>query len=291
VIRGLVIASLLFGASVSSAQDYDTLQAERVATGLRYADGIVWSRDGFLVFADVLKRVVYRLDPGALAKPTPSDANGAQGLTYDTQGRLYFCELTTRRVTRMDRRGKAETVAENYQGRKFNSPNDIVVRRDGHIFFTDPAFGSAIDHRELDFNGIFHVSPKGEIDVVAKWQTRPNGIALSPDGRTLFVTDADRHAVVAFDVDKNGAAANQRDLIHHTDGVPGGLRVDVAGRLYIGESGLSVYSPEGKFEHRLLPGEIVTNCAFGDNDFETLYLTGRKAVYKVRLGVKGALQY
>ncbi|MEP6715905.1 MAG: SMP-30/gluconolactonase/LRE family protein, partial [Terriglobia bacterium] len=274
-----------------SAQDYDTIQAERVATGLRYADGIVWSREGFLVFADVLKRVVYRLDPGTAPKPTPGDANGAQGLTYDVQGRIYFCELLTRRVTRMDRKGKIETVAESFQGKKFNSPNDIVVRKDGHVFFTDPAFGSAIDKRELDFNGIFHVSPKGEVDIVARWQTRPNGIALSADGKVLFVTDADRHAVVAFDVDKNGAASGQRDLIAHTEGVPGGLRVDVAGRLYIGEQGLTVYSPEGKLEHRLLTGEIVTNCAFGDNDFETLYASGRKSVYKIRLGVKGALQY
>ena len=135
------------------------------------------------------------------------------------------------------------------------------------------------------------MNPKGETDLVAKWQTRPNGIALSADGKTLLVTDSDRHAVVAFDVDARGAAANPRDLIRNIEGVPGGLRTDVNGRIYVGEHGLSVYSPEGKLEHRLLVGEVVTNCAFGDNDFETLYVAGRGGIYKVRLGVKGALQY
>jgi gluconolactonase len=286
-----LVAAWFLTVCLLGAQDYDNIQAERVASGLRYADGLVWSRDGFLVFADVLKRKIYRLDPGTPPKPTLENDNGAQGLTYDTQGRLYFCELGTRRVVRMDRKGKVETVAENYQGKKLNSPNDIVVRKDGQIYFTDPAFGSAIDQRELDFNGIFHITPKGEMDLVAKWQTRPNGIALSADGKTLFVTDSDRHAVVTFDIDGRGNAANPRDLIRHIEGVPGGLRADVNGHLYVGEKGLSVYSPEGKLEHRLLGGEIVTNCAFGDNDFESLYVAGRKGIYKVRLGVKGALQY
>ena len=274
-----------------SAQDYAAIQAERVATNLQYVDGMVWARDGFLVFADVLKHKIYRLDPGLAPKPTEENANGAQGLAYDTQGRLYFCELTTRRVSRMDRKGKIETVAESFEGKKLNSPNDIVVRRDGQIYFTDPAFASAIDQRELSFNGVFHVSPKGEIEAIARWQTRPNGIALAGDGKTLFVVDSDRHAVVAFDVDGKGVAGNPRDVIKNIEGVPGGIRADVNGHLYVAEKGLAVYSPAGKLEHKLLDGEIVTNCAFGDNDFETLYVGGRRSVYKIRLGVKGAVQY
>jgi gluconolactonase len=273
------------------AQEFEHIQAERVATGLEYADGIVWAREGFLVFADVLRRVVYRVDSGVPPKPTPASDGGAQGLTYDSQARLYICELLNRRVIRVDRRGKTETLVDRFEGKKLNSPNDIVVRRDGQIYFTDPAFGSAVDARELDFNGIFHMTPKGELEAIAKWQTRPNGIALSNDGKTLFVVDSDRHAVVAFDVAGHGGAGSARDVIRNIEGVPGGIRADVDGRLYVAAKGLDIYSAGGKLEGRLLAGEIVTNCAFGDSDFETLYVSGRKAVYKARLGVKGALQY
>ena len=284
--------AMLCLAFILPGQDLEHIQAERVTTGLGYADGMVWAREGFLVFADVLKRVVYRVDPGGNApKPTEASDGGAQGLAYDSQARLYICELLNRRVMRVDRRGKSETLVDRFEGKKLNSPNDIVVRKDGQIYFTDPAFGSAVDTRELDFNGIFHVTPKGEMEAIAKWQTRPNGITLSNDGKTLFVVDSDRHAVVAFDVAGHGGASNQRDVITKIEGVPGGIRTDVEGRLYVAAKGLNIYTAEGKLKWQLLPGEIVTNCAFGDNDFETLYVSGRHTIYKLRLGVKGALQY
>ncbi len=273
------------------AQNFEEIQSERVASGMLHVDGMAWSRDGFLVFGDVLKKKMFRLDPGKPPSQTEEDRNGAQGLAYDTTQRLYICENDTRRVARLDRRGKMEVLADNYQGKKFNSPNDIVVRKDGHAYFTDPAFAGAIDHRELDFNGIFHIGPKGELDLVAKWQTRPNGITLSNDGKTLFVTDSDRHTVVAFDVDAKGGATNPRDVVKNIKGVPGGLRTDVSGRFYIAASGLGVYSPDGKLIHTLLPGEVTTNCSFGEADLQTLFVSGRKAVYRVRLGVKGSVQY
>lgn len=280
----------------STAQVFEDVQAERIASGLSYADGMVWAREGFLIFADAGRRVIYRLDPGPPGKPnqpkpTQEDTNGAQGLTYDTQSRLYICEPSMRRVVRMDRRGRLETLADSFQGKKFNAPNDVVVRRDGQAYFTDPAFGSAIDSRELDFDGVFHVNPRGEIEAAAQWKTRPNGIALAADGKTLYVSDADRHAVVAFDVDGRGAVSNARDLIRNIEGVPNGIRTDVTGRIYVGARGLGIYSAEGKLLQKMLAGEIVTNCAFGDNDFETLYVSGRKAIYRIRLGVKGAVQY
>jgi gluconolactonase len=273
------------------AQDFEHIQAERAATGLQYADGMVWAREGFLIFTDVGKKKIYRLDPGVAPKPTQEDDNGAQGLAYDAQGRLYICEPFTRRVVRMDRKAKLEIVADAFEGKKFNAPNDVIVRKDGQVYFTDPAFASQIDSRELDFNGVYHVNLKGEIEAVARWKTRPNGIALSPDGKILYVGDSDRHAVVAFDLDGHGGAGNPRDLVTKIEGVPNGMRTDVNGRIYIGAKGLDVYSPDGKLLHRLLPNEVITNCAFGDNDFETLYASGRKMIYRIRLGVKGALQY
>ena len=166
-----------------------------------------------------------------------------------------------------------------------------MVRRDYHVYFTDPAFGSAVDHRELDFNGVFHVTPKGEVDVIAKWQTRPNGIALSLDGKLLYVADSDRHAVVAFDLGRDGEATNQRDVLKNIVGVPGGGKTDIEGRLYVAAKGLGIYSPAGKLDRYLFDDNHVTNCAFGDGDMEHLFMSMRGDIYRAKLGVKGAFQY
>lgn len=285
-------ALLLFaGALTANAQEFEGIMSERVASGMQYLDGIVWSRDGFLVFADVVKKMVYRLDPVGPPKPTNENHDGAQGLAYDAQFRLYICESVKRRVTRMDHKGKMEVLAEGFQGKKFSGPNDIAVRKDGNVYFTDAAFANAIETRELDYNGVYRITPKGEVELVAKWVTRPNGITVSGDGRALYVTDSDRRAVVAFDLDGKGAASNQRDVFKGIAGVPGGLKTDEKGRFYVAAKGLGVYTPQGKLLHTFLPGEVITNCAFGDGDMQTLYACSRKLVYKIRLGVKGAVQY
>ncbi len=286
----LVLTATLCNFPVA-AQISDEVEVSRVAGGLRYPAGLAWSRDGFLVIADSEKREIYRLDTDQRPKPTHQDANAAQGLAYDNQSRLYICEAATRRLVRLDKRGKFETVAENFEGKKLNSPADVTVRKDGQAYFTDPAFASAIDRRELDFNGVFHVSPKGEIEAIARWQTRPNGIALSPDGKKLFVTDADRHAVVLFDLDSKGVASGQRDFITKIAGVPAGLRVDAEGRVYVGAQGLAIYSADGKLLRTLLDSQRVINCTFGGPELESLFVSTPKDVYRVKSGAKGALQY
>jgi gluconolactonase len=266
-------------------------EAEKIAANLQYVDGLAWSRSGFLAAADVRQRKIFRIDSDPHPKILRDNDGGASGLAYDSQGRLYVCESETRRVTRVDLKGDLEMLAENWQGMKLNAPNDIVVRRDGHVYFTDPAFGSANDRRELDFHGVWHISPKGDLDVVARWKTRPNGIALVADGRVLFVCDSDRHAVVAFDVDRAGVAAHPRDVITRVAGVPGGIRTDVDGRLYVAAKGVAVYSREGKLQRTFLEGVNASNCTFGDGDLESLYIAARGDLYRVRVGVKGALQY
>jgi gluconolactonase len=266
-------------------------EAEKIAINLQFVDGLSWSRSGFLAFADVRQRKIFRLDSDPHPKVLKDNDGGASGLAYDPQGRLYICESESRRITRLEPGGKLNTLAENWQGKKFNAPNDIAVRKDGHVYFTDPAFGSANDRRDLDFYGIWHISPKGDLDVAAKWQTRPNGVAVSGDGKVLFVTDSDRHAVVAFDLDRNGAVSNQRDVIKNVAGVPGGIRTDVDGRFYVAAKGIAVYSPQGRLERTLLESENTSNCAFGEGDLETLFVAARGNIFRVKLGVKGALQY
>jgi gluconolactonase len=272
-------------------QDATNIEIEKVAGGLQFVDGLTWARAGYLVAADVRRNTLYRVDQTPRPKPLKENDGGVSGLAYDLQGRLYLCESVARRVSRMNSQGVVEVFAGDFQGKKFNAPNDIVVRRDYHVFFTDPAFGSAADRRELDYYGIYHVSPKGDVDVVARWQTRPNGIALSLDGKLLYVTDSDRHAVVTFDVGKNGETGNQKDVITKISGVPGGIRTDVEGRLYVAAKGVSVYSAVGKLEKTLLEIENISNCAFGEADFEHLFMSARGNIFRAHLGVKGALQY
>jgi gluconolactonase len=178
-------------------------------------------------------------------------------------------------------------IAEKYQGKRLNAPNDIVVRKDGQIYFTDPAFGREQDSRELDFFGVFHISRRGELELVAKPKGRSNGIALSPNGTILYVDNSDERNVRAYDLDKNGAASNERVLVSHIDGVPDGMRVDEKGNLYVAANRIQVYTAEGKPLGTVQTEETPSNCTFGDPDLGSLYITARTSVYRARLDVKG----
>jgi len=191
----------------------------------------------------------------------------------------------------MDKKGKMEVLAEKWEGKRLNAPNDIVVRKDGHVYFTDPAFGEQADTRELDFYGVYHITPKGVMNLIAKPAGRPNGIAFSPNGRILYVANSDDRNVRAYDVDKDGAVSNERVLVSNIEGVPDGMRIDEKGNLYVTAKGISVYTPQGKLLHAIELSETPANCAFGDADFQTLYITARTSIYRIRLDVKGSVQY
>jgi gluconolactonase len=194
-------------------------------------------------------------------------------------------------VVRIDKKGKTDIIAERFEGKRLNAPNDVVVRRDGNVYFTDPAFGSQQDAAELGFNGVFRVSPKGELSVVARWKTRPNGIALTENGRTLYVSDSDAQTVHAFDLDKDGAATNDRVVISKIAGAPGGVRTDAPGNIYVAAKDVYVYSSRGDLIRTINVGESPSNLTFGDVDFQSLYVTARTSLYRVRLGVKGSVSY
>ncbi len=288
-----LLAALCCAAAVSAAQDAPPkLTVEKAAAGYQFTEGPVWSHEGYLLFSDIPSSRILKLVPGQGAPEVfRAGSNGTNGNTFDAQGRLYSCEGDARRVTRTDKKGRVEVLADKWQGKRLNAPNDIVVRKDGNVYFTDPAFGKSQDTRELDFYGVYHITPKGELELVAKPQGRPNGIALSPNGRILYVDNSDEKNVRVYDLDRAGKASNERVLISGIDGVPDGMKVDEKGSLYIAASSIFVYSPEGKPLGAVRIGETPANCAFGDADLQTLYVTARTAVYRVHLDVKGSVQY
>ena len=284
----LASATLLLLALPAFAEEYSSLKVELVAAGFPGGEGPVWSRQGFLIFSDYSRDRLYKIVPGSQPEVYREDTHGANGNTMDRQGRLYSCEYKSRRVTRTGRDGKIEVLAEKFEGKRFNAPNDIVVRRDGHVFFTDPLF-TQLEQRELDFYGVFHITPKGKIDAIARMKTRPNGIALSPDGKILYVAMTDDRKVLAYDLDGNGSASNDRTVIDLPAG-PDGMRVDVKGNLFITAGGVQVYSPAGKLLGTISTPVNPRNVAFGDKDLRTLYMVGN-SIFKVRLEIPGSLQY
>ncbi len=173
----------------AAAQESPDMPMDRVATGFRFTEGPAWSREGFLLFSDVPNDKIMKYVPGQKPTVFRENSNGANGNCFDAQGRLYTCESRTRRVVRMDKKGEMQVLAEKWDGKRLNAPNDIVVRKDGHIYFTDPAFGNQADTRELDFFGVYHISPKGDLQLIAKPAGRPNGIAFSPNGHILYVAN------------------------------------------------------------------------------------------------------
>lgn len=270
------------------AQDLSDIRVEKVAQNLGYAEGPAWSPDGFLIFSDCTTNRLHKFIPGKGDTEPSRIEGGPIGNAYDAQGRRYTCEFRERRVTRTSKNGKVEVLASAFEGKRLNAPNDIVVRRDGHVYFTDPAFGNQQDTRELDFYGVFHLAPRGELDAVARLKTRPNGIALSPNGKLLYVTDSDTRSVREYDLAHANAA---RVLIENIPGVPDGIRADEKGNLWIAAKSVYEYSPEGKLLGEIPVTGTPTNLAFGDADFESLFITTRTILYRVRIGVKGALPY
>jgi gluconolactonase len=287
--RLLVVMAAACGAL--AGQNFADVHIEKVGAGYKFTEGPVWSREGFLLFSDIPNNKIVKYAPGKAPEVFREQSNGANGNAFDAQGRLYSCESVTRRITRTDKKGKIEVLAGQWEGKRLNAPNDIVVRKDGQVYFTDPAFGKETDTRELDFFGVYHITPKGQLELVAKPKGRPNGVAISPDGKVLYVDNTDERNVRAYDLDRNGKATNERVLISVIEGAPDGMKVDEKGNLYVAAKAIAVYSRDGKLLGKIEIAETPSNCAFGDADLETLYVTARTSVFRVRLNVKGSLQY
>lgn len=271
-------------------------KVEKVADGFGFVEGPVWHKDGFLLFTDIPRNKIMKWHPkeGVSVFREPSD--NANGLAFDHAGRLLACEHSARRVSRAEMNGAASSVVEKFEGKRLNSPNDLAFAGDGAIYFTDPPYGlpKQTEGKELDFNGVYRLSPKGELSVLVKDFERPNGIGFSPDRKTLYVADTAKMHVRAFDVRADGSLTNgrvfgeMRRWAPNIQGGPDGLKVDVRGNVYVtGAGGVWVYDKSGKTLGVIQTPEVPANCGFGDADFKTLYITARTGLYKIRMNVKG----
>jgi gluconolactonase len=261
------------------------------------AEGPLWWREGgHLVFSDIHNNRRMKYEPGKGVSLLLEPTNRANGLTRDLQGRLVACEHDSRRVTRQELDGSITVIANSFQGRQLNRPNDVVVKSDGCIYFTDPwTHPAAAQQWDLTFSGVYRVTPDlGQLTLLVDDFIVPNGLAFSPDESVLYINDSRRGHIRAFDMLPNGTLAKQTDRVFvdlrgAESGVPDGMKVDVEGNVYCGGAGgLWIIDPKGKKLGRIVHGApATTNLAFGGADWKTLYFTSRNHLGSVNVKIAG----
>jgi len=277
---------------------------ERVATGFDFTEGPVWHPyERFLIFSDIVGNRLYRWSPRDGVSVFRDPSHMANGNTYDRQGRLLTCEHATSRVTRTGRRSHSghdssvEVLASHYNGKELNSPNDVVVRSDGAVFFTDPNSGrqprfGVPREQELPFQGVYRWDPDVDaITLLVDDFAKPNGLCFSPDEERLFVSDTERFHIRVFDVEADGTLVEGRvwaEVSGEGVGVPDGMKVDQEGTLYCcGPGGIHVFDAAGGCMGVIRMPEHTTNLAWGDDDLHSLYVTAATSVYRLRVSVPG----
>ncbi|HUJ08958.1 MAG TPA: SMP-30/gluconolactonase/LRE family protein [Verrucomicrobiae bacterium] len=261
--------------------------AEEISGGFQFLEGPVWvPAHNELLFSDIPASKIYRYKDGKFdAFRHPSGQ--ANGNTLDPEGRLVTCEHENRRVSRTDRDGSVVDLATHFQGKRLNSPNDVVCRSEGSVYFSDPPYGVKPEDRELDFQGVFRLSPDGKtLTVIARDFVKPNGLAFSPDENLLYIADTELGHIRAFDVNPDGTIANGR--VFCTVERPDGFRVDIEGSLYISAmKAVEIFDRTGKKIGEIELAERPANVAFGDADRRTLYICARTGLYRIRVNVPG----
>jgi len=282
---------------------------EVLTEGYNWSEGPVWIKsDGHLLFSDVPENKIHKwspktghsifMDPSGFEGDNGEKEPGSNGLMVDNEGRLLVCDHGNRRIYRVEKDGTKTTVTERFEGKRFNSPNDLVVNSKGEIFFTDPPYGlKDKTKREIDFCGVYRVAVDGTVTLITKELERPNGIGLSPDEKTLYVAQSHRPAPIynAYSIHDDGSIDAKGKLLYNSiklaeagdPGMPDGMCVDSKGNLWAtGPGGVLIISPEGKLLGRILMGQNTANCTFG-GDGTTLYITSDDKICRVKTKAKG----
>ena len=272
---------------------------EKIGTGFMFTEGPVWHRqERVLRFSDIPANQIKQWSQAAGVTTYREPSAKSNGMTYDRQGRLVVCEHSGRRVSRTEADGSLTTLAILFEGKRLNSPNDVACKSDGAIYFSDPDYGIVMERvgapmpKELPFNGVFRISPDGkQLTCLARDFQTPNGLAFSPDERTLYVDDTVRMHIRAFDVKADGSLANGRvfaTLAGDGTGRPDGMKVDVQGNVYCtGPGGVHVLAPDGRLLGRIRTPATCANLAWGEDDGKTLFLMVSDSVYRLRMLVAG----
>jgi len=291
---------------------------EKLADGFGFIEGPIWVHSGYLLFSDIPRNVILKRKPdgkvsiflrksgfaGQIVRPIPRVIPmdhltdyliGSNGLTLDHEGRLIICEHGNRRVERLERDGRRTILADRFEGKRLNSPNDIVVKSDGSVYFTDPPYGlpkmDQDPQKELPFNGVYRIAGK-KLELLTRDMSAPNGLAFTPDEKYLYVDDSVKKNILRYEVLPNGTLANATVFLDMSktgiEGVPDGIKVDTKGNVYCaGPGGIWVISPDGTKLGVIKPPEVPANLNWGDDDARTLYMTARTGLYAIRLNIPG----
>lgn len=275
-------------------------ELERIGTGFGFTEGPCWNRaGGFLVFSDIAGDAIWRWDPSSGFSPYRQPSQMANGSTYDLHGRLVTCEHARSRVVREDH-GELEVLADRYQGRELNSPNDVVVGADGSIYFTDPTYGrkeffGVPRLPELAFQGLYRLRPSGELELLADDFEQPNGLCFSSRADVLFVNDTERMHIRAFQVDGDGSVRGGEvwtKVSGEGPGGPDGMKIDAEGHLYCtGPGGIHVFDADGRHLGMVPTPEVVGNFAWGEDDGRSLFVCASSSLYRLRTVVPGHLPW
>ena len=271
-------------------------QLVKIATGFGFTEGPVWDERRFLYVSDEEQNKIFKVFSDGRKEELIS-LGDPDGNTYDRKGRLIDCASVLRAIIAVAPDEKYTLLADRYEGKKFNSPNDVIVGPDGALYFTDPTLDLVKgETQEIPFQGVYRLDEEGQVRLLTKDLTQPNGLAFSPDGKRFYVDDSKQRNIRVYDVNPDGSLANGRIFGEEPggphEGVPDGMRVDQAGNLYVtGPLGIWVWDPQGRHLGTIVLPEQPANLNWGDSDYRTLYITATTSVYKLRTKVTGHVPY
>ncbi len=266
-------------------------EPELVTEGYQFTEGPLWHPDGYLLFSDIYANTIYKWIPGEGADVFIKPSGNANGIALDKEGNILIAQHAGK-LSRVIEGPKLKPIVESYNGKRLNSPNDVVVHSNGTIFFTDPPFGVSDEDKELEFNGVYMLSPDGTLTPFYKEFTHPNGITLSPDEQKLYVNDSRTGSIVVFDINNEGKPVNPQEFANvgsmEDQGAADGMKTDVQGRVFsTGPGGVYVFDTEGNQIQKIETEVRITNLGWGGEDNSSLFMTAPSAVYRLETSTSG----